>query len=268
MDKEALKKLLQLVAEGEMSPLDALEMVAGEKPYGYVDLGHTKLDTDRRRRRGVSEAIYCEGKTPEQIIDIATRLDGLKQNVLCTRVLRTTADMVFSHLPGFSYDPVARLLYKVNEEPRPGAGRIAVVTAGTTDIPVAEEAARCLEIWGDAVDRIYDVGVAGLHRLLSVADVMGQASVVITVAGMEAALTSVIAGMVSAPVVAVPTSVGYGTSLGGVAAMLGMLNACSGGIGVVNIDNGFGAALLAHMINQVGHAGDEGKAFQPNRKNA
>lgn len=254
MDKETLKKMLQSVADGDLSPLEAVEMVAGEKPHGYIDLGHTKLDTDRRRRRGVSEAVFCEGKTPEQIIEIAARLDGCKQNVLCTRVSRSVADQTFEHLPGFSYDPVARLLYKVNEEPNPGTGRIAVVTAGTTDIPVAEEAAKCLEIWGDEVDRVYDVGVAGLHRLLSAADVMGRASVVITIAGMEAALTSVVAGMVRAPVVAVPTSVGYGASMKGVAALLGMLNSCSGGIGVVNIDNGFGGALLAHMINKVGQA--------------
>ncbi len=252
MDKESLKMLLQSVAAGELSPVDAVELVAGEKPFGYIDLGHTKLDTDRRRRRGVSEAVFCQGKTPEQIVEIALRLDGCRQNVICTRVVQQVADGILGGLPGFSYDPVARLLYKVNEAPSPGFGRVAVVTAGTTDIPVAEEAARCLEIWGDSVDRLYDVGVAGLHRLLSVADVLGRASVVITIAGMEAALTSVVGGMVRAPVVAVPTSVGYGASMKGMAALLGMLNACSGGIGVVNIDNGFGGALLAHMINKVG----------------
>ncbi len=257
MDKESLEILLQSVADGAISPDQALYLVAAEKPLGYIDLGHTKLDTDRRRRRGVSEAVFCEGKTPEQIGEIAARLDHCKQNVLCTRVTQSAAEQIFEHLPGFSYDPVARLLYKVNEPPNPGVGRIAVVTAGTTDIPVAEEAAKCLEIWGDKVDRVYDVGVAGLHRLLSTADVLGRASVVITIAGMEAALTSVVAGMVRAPVVAVPTSVGYGAGFKGVSALLGMLNSCSGGIGVVNIDNGFGGALLAHMINKVGKAGDD-----------
>lgn len=252
MDKNKLKQLLESVAEGAVSPLEAVELVAAEQPKGYIDLGHTKLDTDRRRRRGVSEAIYCEGKTPEQIIEIARHLDQCGQNVLCTRVSRETAEQVFDHLPRFLYDPVPRILYKINETPKPGIGRIAVVTAGTTDIPVAEEAARCLEIWGDEVDRLYDVGVAGLHRLLSVADVLESSTVIITVAGMEAALTSVVAGMVSAPVVAVPSSVGYGTGAKGIAALLGMLNACSGGVGTVNIDNGFGGALLAYMINRTG----------------
>jgi pyridinium-3,5-biscarboxylic acid mononucleotide synthase len=255
MDKIRLKMLLDAVSEGSVSAVEAVELVAGEKPFGYVDLGHTRLDTDRRRRRGVSEAIFCEGKTPDQIREIARRLDAANQNVLCTRVVREVAEEIFDDLPGFSYDPTSRLLYKVNEEPNPGQGRIAVITAGTTDIPVAEEAAKCLEIWGDPVDRIYDVGVAGLHRLLSVADTFSRASVVITVAGMEAALTSVVAGLVRVPVVAVPSSVGYGTGMKGVVAMLGMLNSCSGGIGTVNIDNGFGGALLAHMINQVGMPG-------------
>jgi len=257
MDKQYLKNLLESVAAGSVSALEAVELVAGEKPQGFIDLGHTRLDTDRRRRRGVSEAIYCEGKTPEQIIEIARRLDECKQNVICTRIARSTADQIFDDLPGFSYDPVPRILYKINEQPNPGVGRIAVVTAGTTDIPVAEEAARCLEIWGDPVDRVFDVGVAGLHRVLSAVEVLNRATVVVTIAGMEGALTSVIAGLVHVPVVAVPTSVGYGTNMGGLVAMLGMLNSCSGGIGTVNIDNGFGGALLAHMINQVGRPKSE-----------
>jgi len=253
MDIDDLKGLLERVASGETSPVNALEQLAADTASaGIVNLGHTRLDIDRRRRRGVSEAIFCQGKTPPQICDIARRLDEQGQNVICTRVTAETARECLGQLPDFSYDPVARLLFKVNEEPNPGQGRIAVVTAGTTDIPVAEEAARCLEIWGDDVDRYYDVGVAGLHRILAVAGDLQRASVVVSIAGMEAALTSVVAGLVSAPVVAVPTSVGYGTHLKGVAALLGMMNSCSGGIGTVNIDNGFGAALLAHMINHVG----------------
>jgi NCAIR mutase (PurE)-related protein len=252
MDKNQITALMQAVAEGRTPAMEAAEMLLAEAPSGYVDLGHTRLDTDRRRRRGVSEAIFCEGKTPGQITEIAQRLDGAGQNVICTRVSGAVASEILGALPGFDYDPVARLLFKKNENPNPGIGPIAVVTAGTTDIPVAEEAARCLEVWGEDVHRYYDVGVAGLHRLLAVAGELQRAAVIVSIAGMEGALTSVLAGLVRAPVVAVPTSVGYGTHLKGVAALLGMMNSCSGGIGTVNIDNGFGGALLAHMINHVG----------------
>lgn len=265
MDKDQIASLLASVAEGTTPPLTALEAIMAERgPTGFIDLGHTKLDTDRRRRRGVSEAIYCEGKTPGQISEIAKRLDDDGQNVICTRVSGTVAGEILGSLPGFQYDPVPRILYKINEKPNPGAGPVAVVTAGTTDIPVAEEAARCLEIWGEEVHRHYDVGVAGLHRLLSAVDELQKASVIISIAGMEAALTSVLAGLVRVPVVAVPASVGYGASLNGLTALLGMLNSCSGGIGTVNIDNGFGGALLAHMINQVGRkqAGPGGETFE------
>lgn len=252
MDKHQVHELLEAVAQGRISTLTAVEQLMAAQPAGIVNLGHTRLDTDRRRRRGVSEAVFCQGKTAVQILEIAARLDAAGQNILCTRVPADLARECTGQLAGLQYDPVARLLYKVNETPRPGAGPIAVVTAGTTDIPIAEEAARCLEIWGEAVERYYDVGVAGLHRILAVAEDLKKASVIISIAGMEAALTSVIAGLVRAPVVAVPTSVGYGSHLNGVAALLGMLNSCSGGIGTVNIDNGFGGALLAHMINHVG----------------
>lgn len=254
MDKSKIAALMESVARGTTAPLDAVEAIFAQAPApaGFVNLGHTRLDTDRRRRRGVSEAVFCEGKTPGQITEIAQRLDNAGQNVICTRVKADVAGEIAGALSGFEYDPVARILFKVNELPNPGVGTIAVVTAGTTDIPVAEEAARCLEVWGEQVTRYYDVGVAGLHRLLSVADDLQKASVIISIAGMEAALTSVIAGLSRAPVVAVPTSVGYGTHLNGLAALLGMLNSCSGGIGTVNIDNGFGGALLAHMINHVG----------------
>lgn len=262
MDKSQLADILHAVADGTMLPLDAIERLAAEQPAGYIDLGHTRLDTDRRRRRGVSEAVFCQGKTPGQITEIAHHLDAAEQNVICTRVTGEVASEIIGELPGFTYDPVSRLLYKVNEAPNPGIGRIAVVTAGTTDIPVAEEAAKCLEIWGEEVDRYYDVGVAGLHRLLSVADDLQRAAVVVSIAGMEAALTSVVAGLVRAPVVAIPTSVGYGTHLKGVAALLGMMNSCSGGIGTVNIDNGFGGALLAYLINHVGCVADKNKTTE------
>lgn len=243
-----LRALLDLVARGALSPDDAAARLVG--PEGYEDLGHTRLDLDRRRRRGVSEAIFCQGKTPEQILTISTHLDSAGQTVLCTRVSPEAAAFVRSARADFEYSPVARLLYKKNETGSAGQEPVVVITAGTSDIPVAEEAALCAELWGNQVERIFDVGVAGLHRLLSVRGNLERAGVIIAVAGMEAALPSVVAGLVSCPVVGVPTSVGYGASFGGVAALLGMLNSCSGGLAVVNIDNGFGGALLAHMINR------------------
>lgn len=250
MDTNSLKELLESVAGGDVSAAAAMEILGREG--GFVDLGHTRLDTDRKRRRGVSEAVYCEGKSAGQIVEISRALDERGFNVLCTRVSEEQAAEVLRAEAGLTHAQQARMLYKVNEPPRRGAGTVAVVTGGTTDIPVAEEAALCLEIWGEDVDRIYDVGVAGLHRVMAVVERLQKASVIVTIAGMEAALASVVAGLVACPVVAVPTSVGYGTGAGGLSALMGMLNACSGGIGTVNIDNGFGGALLAHMINRVG----------------
>ncbi len=250
-----LRSLLDLVARGELSPGDAEARLRLPGQAGYQDLGYSKVDTDRRRRRGVAEAVFCQGKTPEHILAIACRLDEAGQTVICTRVTQDAAVFVRSARPDFEYCPSARLLYKRNEEGSAGDGVIAVITAGTTDIPVAEEAALCAELWGNRVERVFDVGVAGLHRIQAARPVLERSRVVITVAGMEGALPSVIAGLVAAPVIGVPTSVGYGASFGGVAALLGMLNSCSGGLAVVNIDNGFGAALLAHMINRADQIG-------------
>lgn len=226
-------------------------------PPATADLGHTRLDLDRHRRRGVPEAVFGQGKTPAQILDIAARLAAAGQTVVCTRVSPEAAAEICGARPDFEYSPVARVLHKQGaalpvSSPAQAFRPIAVVTAGTTDIPVAEEAALCLELWGDTVIRHYDVGVAGLHRLLAIVPDLRRAGVIVCAAGMEAALPSVVAGLVAAPVVAVPTSVGYGASFGGVAALLGMLNSCSGGVAVVNIDNGFGAALLARMILRAG----------------
>jgi len=248
-----IRQLLEQVAQGKLAIADAEKQIR-ETTAGFVDLGHTRIDTDRRRRRGVAEAVFCQNKTREQILEIAQRMDAAGQTVICTRISPESADHVLKQLPGFAFHESARLLYKKNEPGNPGVGPVAVTTAGTSDIPVAEEAALCLELWGNRVNRIYDVGVAGIHRLYASADDLKSASVVVVAAGMEAALPSLVAGMVSAPVVAIPTSVGYGASFGGLAALLGILNSCSGGIATVNIDNGFGAALLAHMINHVGIA--------------
>lgn len=243
-----LTQILQAVAKGELSPSEA-EKAMRSDGLAYCELGHTKLDLHRRKRRGVAEAIYCANKTPEQVLHIVAKLDEAGQNVLCTRVSPEMAAQVLQERPDFEYHPEARVLLKRNEKHAP-VGHVLVITAGTSDIPVAEEAALAAEAMGSRVDRLFDVGVAGIHRLFANSDKLDQARVVIVAAGMEGALPSVVAGLVGVPVIAVPTSIGYGASFGGVAALLSMLNACSGGIAVVNIDNGFGAGLMAHLINQ------------------
>jgi NCAIR mutase (PurE)-related protein len=251
MNRTELREVLDKLAAGTLSPAQAEQRLA---PFNssFIDLGDIKLDVDRKRRRGVAEAIFCQGKTPEQVVEIVQRLDAAGQTILCTRVSPETAELVRSSAPGVEYHAKARILAKRNDVPVRGHGVVAVVTAGTTDVPVAEEAAVSLETWGDEVTRIYDVGVAGIQRLFAQLERLQSATVVIVAAGMEAALPSVVAGLVRAPVIAVPTSVGYGSSFAGLTALLGMLNSCSGGIATVNIDNGFGAGLLAHMINQTG----------------
>ncbi|MGI8905033.1 MAG: nickel pincer cofactor biosynthesis protein LarB [Candidatus Sumerlaeaceae bacterium] len=253
MKQTEIRGVLDKVASGSLSPEQA-EQALALLQSSFVDLGAIKLDTDRKRRRGVSEAIYCEGKTPEQVLEIVVRLGALGQTVICTRIDAETAAFVRSSCPDLSYYASARVLARGNEAVVPGHGYVAVVTAGTTDVPVAEEAAVCLEVWGNEVRRVYDVGVAGIQRLFSHLETLQSATVLVVVAGMEAALPSVVAGLVRGTVIAVPTSVGYGASLGGITALLGMLNSCSGGIATVNIDNGFGAGLLAHMINHTGIA--------------
>jgi NCAIR mutase (PurE)-related protein len=253
-----IRELLESLVSGKLSLADAEKRIT-ETSAGFADLGHSRVDTDRRRRRGVAEAVFCLNKTREQVLEIAQRLDAAGQTVICTRVSPETAHYVIKSASGFAYNEPARLLHKKNEPGMPGIGSVAVTTAGTSDIPVAEEAAVCLELWGNDVSRIYDVGVAGIHRLYASADALKSASVVVVAAGMEGALPSLVGGMVSSPVIAVPTSVGYGASFGGVAALLGMLKSCSGGIAVMNIDNGFGAALMAHMINHVGIPASGGK---------
>ncbi len=250
---DELSRLLNEVAAGALTPAEAETRLRTMAGAGYAEMGHTKLDLDRRRRRGVAEAVFAAGKTPQQVLEIAARLDAAGQNVLCTRVTQETADFVRAARPDFEHHALARILMKRNERPAsPPGGTVAVVAAGTSDLPVAEEAALSADLMGSPVERVYDVGVAGIHRLFGAADdLLQRARVIVVVAGMEGALPSVVAGLVRAPVIAVPTSVGYGASFGGIAALLGMLNSCSGGIAVVNIDNGFGAGLMAHLINAV-----------------
>lgn len=217
----------------------------------FVDLGFARVDTDRLNRRGFPEVIFCAGKLPEQVLSIARTLvetDGL---VLGTRATPEHIEAVAAEFPDAHFHAIARCI-TIIRRPLPALpGRVAVVCAGTSDIPVAEEAAVTLETFGSVVDRISDVGVAGIHRLLAVRERLEGANAVIVAAGMEGALPSAVAGLISKPVIAVPTSVGYGASFGGIAALLGMLNSCGSGVTVVNIDNGFGAAYAAANISRL-----------------
>ena len=220
-------------------------------PPGFVNLGFARVDTDRRRRCGFPEVIFCQGKTPAEVAAIAGTILAHEPVVLATRAAPEHFAAVAAALPEARYHERARCIV-VERTPLPkSAGTVGVLCAGTSDLPVAEEAAVTLETFGQTVERITDVGVAGLHRLLAVRERLDACRVLIVVAGMEGALPSVVAGLVSVPVIAVPTSVGYGTSFGGLAALLGMLNSCGSGVTVVNIDNGFGAAYAAAQINRL-----------------
>lgn len=247
MAEERLFQLLSGVRAGEVSIEEALSRL---RHLPYEDIGFAKLDHHRALRRGFPEVVFGQGKTPEQVADIAQRLAAHSERVLVTRASLEMFAAVQQRLPDAIYNPTARaiILNRVPEAPRrPG---IMVVSAGTADLPVAEEAAITAELMDNIVERVYDVGVAGIHRLFDFLPGLRQARVVIAVAGMEGALPGVISGLVAAPVIAVPTSTGYGTSFGGVAPLLTMLNSCSPGVAVVNIDNGFGAGYLAALINR------------------
>lgn len=242
------RKILEAVQAGIMPVDDALLQL---KTMPYDDIGFAKVDLHRQVRQGVSEVIYGAGKTPEQIIGILdTMVRHGQSRVLITRLSRDAAQAIQAVHP-IAYDPTSHLglLGKVPEPD--GVGRIVVATGGTSDLPVAEEAAVTAEFLGNTVVRLYDVGVAGLHRLLSHKEDIMQAQVIVAVAGMEGALASVLGGLADCPVIAVPTSVGYGASFHGLAALLSMLNSCASGVSVVNIDNGFGAGYLASMINHM-----------------
>ncbi len=248
MTPARLRDLLERVARGELTADDALTEI---KHLPFEDLGFARVDHHRELRVGYPEVIFGQGKTGDQIASIAERLHAAGQSVLVTRLDQEAAGVLVARLPMTDYDPVSRTARLVHETPRVETrGTVLVVAAGTTDIPVAEEAVRTLEVFGHPVERLYDVGVSGLHRLLASRDVLTGASVVIVVAGMEGALPSVVAGLVDRPVIGVPTSVGYGASFGGLSALLGMLNSCAAGVLVVNIDNGFGAAVAAATINR------------------
>jgi NCAIR mutase (PurE)-related protein len=245
MDPRSVEELLRKVKEGTVSPEEAASRLA---TLPYEDLGFAKVDHHRALRRGFPETVFGSGKTPEQVVAIVDRIAARGQRVLVTRTTAEVHRQVALRRPEARFHEAARCL-TVEAEPAPALpGRIAVCAAGTSDLPVAEEAAVTATFHGASVERIYDVGVAGLHRLLDRAEAIRKADVVIVAAGMEGALPSVVAGLVDVPVVAVPTSIGYGASFQGLAALLAMLNSCASGVGVVNIDNGFGAAHLACLI--------------------
>jgi NCAIR mutase (PurE)-related protein len=247
MQPEALQSLLESVAQGRTSPETALEKL---KYIGFEPVGDfAKIDRHRQLRTGFPEVIWGPGKTPEQIVEIIKTMRDNAPVVMATRIDTSVAEQLQDAIPGLVYYPVARIcaLRSLEAEFR-NKGTISILTAGTADLPVAEEAAVTAEMCGFLVNRLWDVGVAGIHRLLSHRQAIERADVLIVVAGMEGALPSVVAGMVDCPVIAVPTSVGYGANFGGLAPLLTMLNSCATGIGVVNIDNGFGAAMLAGQI--------------------
>ena len=252
MNRLELRGLLDEVRSGAQTPEAAHARILQFLRHGpFEDLGFARVDHHRSVRQGFPEVIYGQGKTPGQVAAIAERIVNAGGNLLVTRTNSETYDAVRGQIPAAVFDEVARTItHKVSEAPA-GKGTVALAAAGTADLPVAEEAAVCLEIMGNTVDRIYDVGVAGLHRLLAVHDRLTTARVVIVVAGMEGALPSVVGGLVDVPVIAVPTSVGYGASFSGLTPLLAMLNSCASGISVVNIDNGFGAAVVASSINHL-----------------
>ena len=254
MTQSALLKLLAEVERGNIAPEAAADRLAS---LPFEDLGHTRVDHHRSLRTGLPEVIFAAGKEPHQVVDIFSSLANDGVDVLATRVNAATAELVLTRHPAAEHNPTARTvaLRQTVREDNPGRGHVVVVCAGTSDVPVAEEAAVTAETFGARVTRLYDVGVAGLHRLLAVRENLRTAHAVIVCAGMEGALPSVVGGLVSVPVIAVPTSVGYGASFSGAAALLGMLNSCSPNVVVVNIDNGFGAAFSAVLIARASSQG-------------
>lgn len=249
MNEKSLRDLLNGIKNNEISVDTGLEKLKG---LPFDDLGFAKIDHHRQLRQGFPEVIYCAGKTTEQIVSIAEKLaERAENNILATRANSDVFEAVAARVPGAEYHDLARLIV-IRRGEQEKRGHILVLSAGTSDLPVAEEAAITAEVMGNRVERLYDTGVAGIHRLLSQKDKVFAARVLIVVAGMEGALASVVGGLVDKPVIAVPTSVGYGASFGGLAALLAMLNSCASGVSVVNIDNGFGAGYQASLINKLG----------------
>jgi len=248
-------ELLERVAAGEASPGDALEKLSWlpveTVAYDASSDAFARVDHHREMRLGVPEVVLCAGKTAAQVVDICARLADRSQQFLATRADAETRAALLRRFPDADANEIGRTVLLRRTDPEPERGTVLVVTAGTADLPVAEEAAVTAEALGNAVERLYDVGVAGLHRVLEQPDVLRRAAVVIVVAGMDGALPSVVGGLIAAPVIAVPTSTGYGASFGGLSALLAMLNSCASGVTVVNIDNGFGAACAATRVNRL-----------------
>jgi NCAIR mutase (PurE)-related protein len=248
MNSKNMRSLLEKIRDGKTTIEEGLDYL---RDFTYKDLGFAKIDSHREMRVGYPETIYCSGKTTEQIGEIFTYMLTLNTNILATRATEDIYNAVQSFCPEAEYNSLAKTITVKKQEIEKPDTYIAVVTAGTSDLPVAEEAAVTAEILGNQVEKIFDVGVAGVHRLFDKLDSIRGAKVIIAVAGMEGALASVLGGLVDKPVIAVPTSVGYGASFGGLSALLSMLNSCAGGVCVVNIDNGYGAGYLASMINRL-----------------
>ena len=246
MNREELLKVLRRVRAGTLDVDQALERL---RHLPYEDLGFARMDNHRAIRQGFPEVIFCEGKTVEQVSAIAARVLEHHGTLLATRATSEMFEAVKAREPRAIYHPLSRAIVVKPARPAPPAGQVLVLSAGTSDIPVAEEAALTADLLGSQVETLYDVGVAGLHRILDKREALDSARVLVVVAGMDGVLPSVVGGLVDKPVIAVPTSIGYGASFQGLAALLTMLNSCAAGVAVVNIDNGFGAGVLAHRIN-------------------
>ncbi len=251
MNRAQLEALLTDVAAGTVSPQEGMEQL---RVLPYEDIGFARIDHHRGLRQGVPEVIFCQGKTVDQIREIGARILDHQSNLLATRISPEAAAALQSLTPQAVYHEMARIVEVKQTAPPQTEGVVVVAAAGTSDLPVAEEAVVTARALGSTVQTVYDVGVAGIHRLLDTRDILYAARVLVVVAGMEGALASVVGGLVDKPVIAVPTSVGYGANFGGLAALLAMLNSCASGVAVVNIDNGFGAGYMAHTINLLGES--------------
>ncbi len=243
----SVRKLLQQVKEGVLS-IDEAESHLRREPF--LELGYAKLDTHRKLRSGFSEVIFCAGKSDDHLLKIFGQLYEAEGEVMGTRATASQYELIRKHYPIAEYDPISRII-KIGNNDKLLEGKIAICTAGTADIPVAEEAAQTAEYFGSSVERIYDVGVSGIHRLFARLETIQSANCVVAVAGMEGALASVLGGLVDKPVIAVPTSIGYGANMNGLSALLTMINSCANGVSVVNIDNGYGAGYMATQINRL-----------------
>ena len=249
MQAELLRELLTEVRNGERTVESAVERL---RNLPYEDLGFARLDHHRALRKGFPEVVFCEGKRVEHVVEIMQRLELRHSPVLATRATREVYEAVAAKIPSAKYFEAARMIQLGVNGAEPTETTVLIVCAGTADVPVADEAALTATALGSKTERLYDVGVAGVHRLLAARETLDAANVIVVVAGMDGALPTLVGGLVASPVIAVPTSIGYGTGLGGTAALMTMLNACAPGIAVVNIDNGFGAGYMAHLINVTG----------------